>query len=399
MKKTILIVASSLSMGGLEKCIISLCNAIDYERYDVDLYLFNDGRELCKELNPHVTLLPDSPWYSVVYNKPLWQACTTLFIARKFSLLFYRFRRFIRARLGRRLNTVVDWEYMQRTMLKIDKHYDVAIGFEECTANYYVTECINADVKDCWIHTDITKIDTNEELDRRAFSKADYICTVSNNSLLSLKQKYPEYEGKYRSFIMPTLIPKETLVAKSKEACIMDGVQETKILSVGRLVELKGFHLCVKALRDLLDRGYDVTWYVAGEGSYRENIEKEINASHLEGRFILLGSCKNPYSLIRSADICVQPSSYEGFSLSVWEEKMLGKAVVVSDIPANHEIIEDRINGIIVKRESEDIRDAVKYLLDHPDERVKMGQESATCYTTIDGVMKKIEETFESSGE
>ena len=44
--KKVLIVADSLSMGGLEKTLIDLCNNLDYAKYSVDLYLFNDGREL-----------------------------------------------------------------------------------------------------------------------------------------------------------------------------------------------------------------------------------------------------------------------------------------------------------------------------------------------------------------
>ena len=59
MKKKILIVSSSLTTGGLEKCLVNLCDYLDYERYEVDLYLFNEGRALLPKLNPNVTLLPE----------------------------------------------------------------------------------------------------------------------------------------------------------------------------------------------------------------------------------------------------------------------------------------------------------------------------------------------------
>ena len=395
MKKHILIVASSLRMGGLEKCIISLCNAIDYEQYEVDLYLFNDGRDLLPELNQNVDLLPDSPLYSIVFNMPILQSCIALLKEKEFRLFFYRIRRFIQTRLKLNLNTLDDWKYMQRTMLPITKHYDVAIGFEEGTSNYYITECVDADVKDCWVHTDISAIDTNSDLDQQAFSKADYICTVSKNSLNALMEKYPQFENKYRSFIMPALNGKEMLVAKSQKKCVMDGDRGVKILSIGRLVELKGFHLCVKSLNDLLENGYDVTWYVAGEGSFRDAIEQEIGKYNLKDRFVLLGNCQNPYPLIRCADICVQPSSYEGFSFAVWEEKLLDKAVVVTDIPSNHEMITDGINGMIVQRDSDHISKAIQFLIDHPNEREKMEMKPANCYVTTKEVMRSIESTFE----
>ena len=65
MKKKLLIVSSSLSTGGLEKCLLMLCDSLDHDKYDVDLYLFNEGRQLLSKLNKNVHLLPDSPFYAI----------------------------------------------------------------------------------------------------------------------------------------------------------------------------------------------------------------------------------------------------------------------------------------------------------------------------------------------
>ena len=394
LKKKLLIVSSSLSMGGLEKCLISLCDSIDYQRYDVELYLFNEGRELLPKLNKSVRLLPDSPYYAIVYNRPLLRSCVELLKRGQLSLLFYRIGRTIRARLGGKLNTVKDWQAMRRTMLMIQEHYHAAIGFEEGTANYYVTECVDAEVKSCWIHTDINKIGTNELLDRKAFTIADHICTVSNNSVRSLKYRYPEFSDKYRCFLMPALQDTAVLLAKAVEPCVLDGIKGIKILSVGRLVELKGFHLCVPALRMLLDLGYDVTWFVAGEGDYRAQIEELIERYEIKDRFVLLGNCGNPYSLMRSADICVQPSSYEGFGVAVWEEKALGRPVIASDIPTNHELLTDGVTGLIIERSSGAIFTAVKRLIDNADELKRLAGIPTNWISNRETVISCIEETW-----
>ena len=394
MKKKLLIVASSLSMGGLEKCLISLCDAIDYKRYEVDLYLFNEGRELLPQLNTKVRLLPDSPSYATVYNRPILRACRTLFKERQYALALYRIGRTIRSRLGKDVNTEKDWEVMRRTMLPIRERYDAAIGFEEGTANYFVAECVDAEVKSCWIHTDINEIQTNEALDRRAFSAADYICTVSQNSLNALRGRYPEYSEKYRCFMMPALQDQTKMRAKAAEPCLLDGIGGIKLLSVGRLVELKGFHLCVPALRKLLDQGYDVSWFVAGEGEYRAAIEEAIDRYGVKERFVLLGNCENPYSLMRAADICVQPSSYEGLGVAVWEEKLLGNAVIASDIPANHEMLTDGVNGLIVDRSSDAIYAAARYLIEHPDQRKHLSEMPVNCYAAEKETIHGIEATW-----
>ena len=393
MKKKILIVSSSLSTGGLEKCLINLCDNFNYENYEVDLYLFNEGRDLLEKLNKNVNLLSDSPLYYTVYNRSFGSSVKTLVKSKKFRLALYRVGRFIRARFGCKKFTVNDWKQMKKTMLNIDKHYDVAIGFEEGSACYYVADVVDASVKLGWIHTDIKKINNNKKLDERAFAKLNNVITVSQNSHNNLIEVYPLYKDKFKCISLPRLINEEEVknLALQPNAMDYDGI---KILSVGRLVELKGFHLCVPALKKLIDDGYKVRWYVAGEGDYRNVIKEEIKKHGVENDFILLGNCENPYSLINSSDICVQPSSYEGYSVAVFEEKYFKKAVVVSNIPSNYEMIEDGVNGLIVKRETDEIYHAVKKLLDDEDLRIRLSQTSAKGSSTNKELIEEIEKLF-----
>ena len=393
MKKSILIVSSSLGMGGLEKTLINLCDNINYNKYTVDLYLFNEGKQLLPSLNKNVNLLDDSPYYSDVYNKPLGASLKNLLKKRQFSLFFYRIGHFIRIRFNKRKQTVHDFNMQKKAMLKIDKNYDIAIGFEEGTASYYVANCINAKVKSCWMHTDVKAINNNKKLDEQAFSKVDYICTVSQNSLKSLTELYPKYTDKFRLFTLPALYDYDKLFEIAKEPNVMDKTT-VNILSIGRLVELKGFQLCVGALKKLLDDGYNVKWYVAGEGDYRGNLQNLIEKYNVKENFILLGNYDNPYSLINSATICVQPSMYEGFSLVVYEEKLFKKPVVVSNIEPFLEQITHLKNGVVVERNSLDIYKGVKSLLDDKILLEKLANTPNNKYFTKEEMIKEIEKTF-----
>ena len=391
--KDILIVSDSLATGGLEKTLIDFCNNIDYTKYNVDVYLFNDGRDLVPQLNSNATLLSDSPYYSMVYNQSVLKSVKNLIQRRRFDLALYRIYRFIKIRLGKKFFSYKDWQFRKKTMLKIDKQYDVAIGFAEGTAGYYVTDCINAKVKNVWIHTDIKEIDSNRQLDTMAFEKADNICTVSQNSKNSLVELYPRFKDKIKVFTLPSLFDFDNIDRLANEPNEMDENAEC-IVSVGRLVPLKGFHLCVEPCKRLVDEGYNVKWYICGDGPQRESLEELIKQNNMEEHFILLGNQKNPYTYIKSSDICVQPSSYEGLGLVVYEEKYFKKPVICSTIGSFYEMIADGENGLIINRDSNSIYQAVKYLLDNPEKIAEFGNTPALNFVEKQTTIKELEKTF-----
>ena len=119
--KNILIVADSLSMGGLEKTLIDLCDNLDFTKYNVDLYLFSDGRDLVPKLNKNINLLPNSPFFSTVFNKSVGVSVKTLIKQKRLDLAFYRIIRFFKARFKIQGFSSFDWHYQKKTMLKIEK--------------------------------------------------------------------------------------------------------------------------------------------------------------------------------------------------------------------------------------------------------------------------------------
>lgn len=391
--KNILIVADSLTTGGLEKTLIDLCDNLDYRKYKVDLYLFSDGRDLLPQLNSNVNLLPDSPFFSTVFNQSFSKSIKTLIEKKKFGLAFYRILRFIKARLRLTKFSKTDWHFQKKTMLKIDKKYDVAIGFAEGSAGYYVADCVDAKIKNVWIHTDIKQITTNKSLDIMAFKKAHNICTVSQNSKNSLCELYPQFKDKIKVFTLPSLFDFSKIEQLANEPCEMDK-NTVNIVSVGRLVELKGFHLCIEPCKKLLDEGYNIKWYICGDGPQKSELESLINQQGLENNFILLGNQSNPYKYIKNSAFCVQPSSYEGLSLVIYEEKLLKKAVVCTDINGNLEMIADQ-NGIVISRDSQSIYNAVKKLLDTPPLLRRLSETPALNFVTKKETLERIEATFD----
>ena len=59
-----------LELGGAERSLIGLLNALDYNRCDVDLFVYSHRGELMSQIPPQVHLLPEIPEYAQI-ERPL----------------------------------------------------------------------------------------------------------------------------------------------------------------------------------------------------------------------------------------------------------------------------------------------------------------------------------------
>jgi glycosyltransferase involved in cell wall biosynthesis len=84
-----------------------------------------------------------------------------------------------------------------------------------------------------------------------------------------------------------------------------------------------------------------------------EKIRQKIADAGMNDHVILLGKKENPYSYIKACDIYVQPSRYEGKSVTVREAQVLCKPVIVTDYPTAKSQIKDGIDGVIVPMDNE----------------------------------------------
>ena len=93
-----------------------------------------------------------------------------------------------------------------------------------------------------------------------------------------------------------------------------------------------------------------IKWYIIGYGS--EKIERIVrdNAKNegVEDEVVILGKQDNPYPYINACDIYVQPSRYEGKSITVREAQILCKPVIVTNYPTAGSQIRTGVDGGIV---------------------------------------------------
>jgi glycosyltransferase involved in cell wall biosynthesis len=123
------------------------------------------------------------------------------------------------------------------------------------------------------------------------------------------------------------------------------GLRRPTLLSVGHLIERKGHHRVIEALRLLPD--YELL--VAGEGSERDRLEALAEACGVAERVRLLGARPHAElpSLYSAADMLVLASSREGWANVLLEAMACGTPVVASPIPGNPEVVQESVAGVI----------------------------------------------------
>jgi glycosyltransferase involved in cell wall biosynthesis len=234
--------------------------------------------------------------------------------------------------------------------------YDLAISF--LTPHNFVRDHVRAKKKICWIHTDYTRIDVNTELELPVWDSFDYIASISSEAAKTFLQVFPT--------LAPKIIEIENILSSSfvrhraeefKPTEFLADKKYLNLLSVGRFCEAKNYDnvpdICKRTLEILNGEGVDIRWYIIGFGGEENLIRQKIAEAGMQEHVIILGKKENPYPYIKACDIYVQPSRYEGKSVTVREAQMLYKPVIVTNYPTACSQIQNGDDGVIVPLDNE----------------------------------------------
>ena len=142
--------------------------------------------------------------------------------------------------------------------------------------------------------------------------------------------------------------------------------EDKVVLSLGRLEDTqKGFSFGIKAMNILKDKYPNLIYVIAGKGPDMEMYKKLISKYRLESRVKLLGyvTDEQKHSLFRRADIILQPSEREVFSIFTLEVMHFGKPIITTKNEGSIDIIKDGYNGFFAERDEKDIADKVHKVL------------------------------------
>lgn len=252
--------------------------------------------------------------------------------------------------------------------------YDCAIGYQMVANDVTLVtlEKIRAKRKVLWLHGKKKFAQRDLAFYDALYSKADRIVCVSLETEQRFRRLMPRSADK--TVTIHNLYDIPFIQSRAQECAEgMDTASDAvKIVSVGRISKEKGFDRVAEVTRRLMDAGYDIRWYIVGDGDKRGNLEADIREKQVADQVILLGHRSNPYPYVQQCDIYVQPSYTEGFCTSTMEAKILYKPVVTTDVPGMHEQFVSGENGLIVESSADGIFDGIRRLLDDPALRARI---------------------------
>lgn len=367
MKKRIFISMHYMEIGGAEMALIGLLQVLDYTKYDVDLFLHAHRGEMMQFIPKEVNLLPEIKEYAHIecpMKQALLDGCWGVLYGRlKAKWLTKRYlRKKGETESAAGLQYVADCVSPFLPSLHQFGEYDLAISFLQ--PHNYVAEKIKAKKKICWIHTDYSVVDVNAELELPIWATFDHVVSISDDVTKTFLQTFPSLESKIVK--IENILSPKFVHHRADEFDAMDELQSIgmdghsiRIISIGRFTFQKNFEnipdICKRVYSRLstLDFRLSIRWYIIGFGGDEELIHSKIEEAGMQDHVIILGKKSNPYPYIKACDIYVQPSRYEGKSVTVREAQMLYKPVVVTNYPTAKSQIQDGIDGKIVPMDNE----------------------------------------------
>jgi len=143
---------------------------------------------------------------------------------------------------------------------------------------------------------------------------------------------------------------------------------------IGRIMTEKGFGLYLDAAKYFKDKYPQTRFHVCGQ--YEDDYRKEVEELVKSGIVIYHGSVSDMKQIYKIINCTVHPTYYpEGLSNVLLESLACGRPIITTDRPGCKEVVEDGINGFMVKQKDVDdlIEKIEKFLFLSNKEKKQLG--------------------------
>lgn len=158
-----------------------------------------------------------------------------------------------------------------------------------------------------------------------------------------------------------------------KKVVFFDG-DANLLIQVSSFSRAKDHLTLVKALHDLPD---NYKLLLAGDGPDKKEIQDYVTQHHLDSRVQFLGIRQDIPALLKTADIIILSSHYEGLSIAALEAMSSGRPFIASDVPGLHELTKGA--GILFPHgDAKQLAEEIQALMANPEYYREIGEKCQT---------------------
>lgn len=347
--RKILFAIGSLQIGGAETVLVDVINNI-YNEFDITVLLIEKRGELIDNLNRNVKI----KYLTLSDNE-----CSNFFMKKYNKIkrsLIYRY-------------LCKNKKYIKRIYHKVLKEdYDVEVAFLAGAPSNIIKNSPNTKSKKIgWIHTTVTKDDTNTYKNYLSLTEGyDKIVAVSQASLDIFKNTFPNTSEKL--LLIHNFVDTNKIISKSEEKAEIAFLESKKnIVSVGRVSEEKGYDRILKIAKAFENK---VNFYIIGKGDLKEKFEQQIIDNEIKN-IIFLGIKKNPYPYIKKADAFLLSSRQEAYPTVVIEAMILNSTIIATKVTGVEEILKDYTNKILIDNNDNSLENGIEKWLESNSKKQK----------------------------
>lgn len=375
--KKIIFMIESMVVGGAEKALINIANNLDKTKYEVTVlsmfkYSVYDGYDYK---------------FKEMFNKDV----KVQHLIDNSNKIKYKLFNFFYNKIPKKLT----YKYF------IKEKYDIEVAFYEGFPTIFLSNSTNKGSKKiAWLHTDsnnaFAHVDKNQiEEVREMYNKFDSIVGVSSSVINSFKNIIGNEE---KLTTIYNIIETKSIINKSKEEiCTSLISKKFKMITVGRIIPIKGYDRLLECVKRLSDEGFKFELWIVGDGSEKIKLHNYIEENNLKNTVKLLGFKNNPYKYLNSCDLFVCSSIAEGFSTVATEALVLSKPIVTTNCSGMKELFGENECGIITENSAEGLYKGLKRILENKElfSYFKDEANKRSEFFSLENGLKEMEGVFE----
>lgn len=374
----VLFFLESLGGGGAEKVLVNLIKGLDKSKYNITVKVMSDVgvyNDEIAEIIKYKSIISGKNYGKNIFHN--------IFYKIKYKLIYLLPKKIIYKIIAR-------------------EKYDVEVAFIEGFATAVISESKNKlSKKIAWIHVDPIERNyadgyfKNLEEHSQCYKKFDKIVCVSKSVEKSAIKKYGITLNNIMTQYNP--IDEDDIKKRANEKINILDSSAIKFITIGRLVEQKGYDRLIRIIKRLKEE-YDGVFQllILGDGEKKKQLEEYIKENKLTNIVKLQGFVKNPYPYLKNSDLFICSSRAEGYSLVIAESLILNVPVISTKCSGPNELLDFGKYGMLVENDEDSLYLGLKNIIDDRNklkELKKKSQKRSEIFNykkTIERIEKKI---------